>query len=61
MLLVPSFLFNYYFLFKDDEYVEYFSEFDEMKSDEKKRYMWISIIAVLLIWVFFIFSFKFMR
>ena len=61
ILLAPAFFFNYFFLFKDDEYLEYFSEFDNMKSDEKNRYMWVSIITVLLIWIFFIFSFKYIK
>jgi len=61
IIIAPAFLFNYLLLFKDDKYVEYFSEFDEMKSDEKNRYMWGSVITVLLIWVFFIFSFKYIR
>ncbi len=61
ILIVPSILFNNYFLIKNDESLQYFSEFDEMKSEEKNRYMWVSIIAVLLIWVIFVFSFKSMR
>jgi len=60
-LCVPAFLLNYFVLFKGDNYLEYFKEFDEIDSSEKLKYYLISTFVALLIFSFFVYSFKFMR
>ncbi|WP_295653922.1 hypothetical protein [uncultured Mucilaginibacter sp.] len=60
-IILPAFLFNYFLLFKNSKYVAYFAEFDDFNSDKKQRYFWVSIVSILLIWMFFLLSFKFTR
>jgi len=59
--IIPAFIFNYFMLFRDNKYVDYFAEFDEMKSNEKNKSFWISSVSILFIIAFFIVSFKYVR
>lgn len=60
-LIVPSFLFNYFTLFKESKYLDYFKEFDKMDDGDKTKYYWMSLIVVIVIVSFFVVSFKFTR
>ncbi|MDB5134184.1 MAG: hypothetical protein JWP37_787 [Mucilaginibacter sp.] len=60
-LVTTSLLFNYFTLFKGSKCLKYFKEFDEMDASEKTKYYWISLVVVLSIMTFFIYSFKFTR
>ena len=58
---LPAFILNYFILFKDDKYLEYFEEFDGMTLGEKSKYTWVSVAIVLLILIGFFYSFKSIR
>jgi hypothetical protein len=60
-LIAPSLLFNYFILFKDSRYLEYFKEFAVLDAREKIKYYWMSLVVVVFIVCFFIVSFKFTR
>jgi hypothetical protein len=59
-IIAPSFIVNYFSLFKDDKYLSYFKEFEKMPAEEKKRWGWVTFSVVLLIWGFSIGSLIFM-
>jgi len=60
-VILPAFIFNYFILFKNNKYLEYDAEFDEMNSDEKRKETIISVIITSLILGCFFYSFKYMR
>ena len=61
IISIPAFIFNYFILFKNNRYSEYFEEFDKMVLGERRKYTWISVAIVLLIWALFFYSFKYTR
>ena len=60
-LIIPALLFNYFALFQEDKYLDYFKEFDDMDASNKTKYYWMSLVVVVFIVSFFIVSFKFTR
>lgn len=60
-IIIPSFLFNYFVLFREDKYFDYFEEFDKLDKKDLKKYYWVSIVSIVFIGSFFICSFKFTR
>lgn len=61
MLVLLGFagLFNYFVLFKEDKYLNYFDEFEKMPKSKKVKYGWSCFITVVLILLFVIISFVF--
>jgi hypothetical protein len=60
LLLTFAGLINYFTLFKNDRYLTYFKEFEQMPKQEKKKYPWVSFVVVLLILLIFIGGFAFL-
>jgi hypothetical protein len=57
ILLVPVIIINNYVLFRRDNYLSYFKEFEKMTDKQKMAYRWLSLSVVILILSFFISSF----
>lgn len=49
LLVGVSILFNYFFLFKDKKYLNYFDEFDKMEGSKKMGYGWMAFVLVIII------------
>jgi len=60
-IIIPSLLFNYFTLFKNNKYLEYFKVFEGFSDVKKNKYCWLSFIIILIISLFLIYSFKFLR
>ena len=55
-----AFLINYYCLFKDKRYLQYFKEFNILSKTDRLKYAWISFIFMLFSLFFLIGSFIYM-
>ena len=54
---VPSVIVNYYALWKNDQYIDYYKKFEKENKKEKQKWAWISFTAVILIVLVLILSF----
>lgn len=52
-----SFVFNYYFLFRDDKYLDYFKKINKMEKKEKLKWAWLTFIFVMVVIIFLVCSF----
>ena len=59
--IAPALLINYFVVFKEDRYLEYFKEFEKIDAHQIKKYYVISLITVIFIFSFFLVSFKFIK
>ena len=53
-----TFPLHYYALLKDDRYLSYFKEFDQMTPEKRQQYGWISLSTILLILLFGLYSIR---
>ncbi|MFB9053958.1 hypothetical protein ACFFVB_12800 [Formosa undariae] len=53
---IISYLICYFLVFKNDQYLEYFNEFEDWTIKQKRKYVFGSISFILLIIVLFFFS-----
>lgn len=60
ILFFPQGIFNYFVLFKNKRYLNYFHEFELMTVQNRKKYGWISFIFILLIFFVVFLSFVFL-
>jgi len=60
IFIIASLVVNYFLLFKQDKYLDYFKEFEKMSHTEKKKWAWISLGAIIGIILFLIGSFFYM-
>ena len=61
IVLPITLLFNYFLLFKNNKYLEYFKEFEKMDRSNKKKWAWISLLVILSFFLFIVGSFVFMN
>lgn len=57
---VVAFLLNYYCLFKNKRYLEYFKEFNALSKVDRVKYAWVSFLFILFSLIFLISSFVYM-
>ena len=57
---IPSGVLNYFLLMYKDKCVSYFKEFETKPKQWKRKWSWFSFGTIVLIFVFLIYSFKFM-
>jgi hypothetical protein len=60
LVLTISFAINYFLLFRNNKYLQYFKEFEKMERAKKNKWAWISFGVILSIFLFSIGSFAFM-
>lgn len=61
IFVIASLVVDHLLLFRHDKYLRYFKEFEKMPHEVKKKWSWISLVAVMCIFLFFIGSFIFMN
>ncbi len=61
VMAIFSYVFAYWISFRQDRYLEYFREFENLPKSKKKVSAWISFFIVLGVWVFCIGSFVFLN
>jgi hypothetical protein len=54
---VPSVLINYFALWKNDKYLDYYKEFEKEPKQERLKWAWISFFTIILILLLLILSF----
>lgn len=59
LVLLPTFLINYFLLFHKDKYRKYFKEFEKKPKQRTRKWAWISYLVFLFSLLFFIGSFVF--
>lgn len=57
IFFIMSYVTNHVLLFRRNKYLTYFKEFNMMKDEEKKKWAWISFMAIIGIFLFLIGSF----
>lgn len=55
--ITPPSLFNYFTLFKNNKYLEFFKEFEQMPKNKKRFYGWVSFLFVFFVCAFLTGSF----
>jgi len=60
-LIVPSFLLNYFVLFKQNKYLKYFKEFEKIDRTTIKRYYFFSFVIIAILSTFFFISQRFTK
>jgi uncharacterized BrkB/YihY/UPF0761 family membrane protein len=57
IFVIVSLIINYFLLFQQNKYLVYFNEFESLPKEEKIKWAWISLAAIIGIVCFFIGSF----
>jgi ABC-type Fe3+ transport system permease subunit len=59
ILSLPAYIIDYFLSSKNDIYLKYFKEFDELQIDKRKKYFWYCFIVAVAIILFMVGSFLF--
>lgn len=48
----------YFFVFRNDKYVEYFDKYEKWTNAEKRKYSWLTLASIVAIFLLFYFGLK---